>query len=145
MSSDFDSLRRAASERLQARGVFDIDAYGWMNEDDVDPDFVGYAMWTTSPPYDHDFEAWQNDTPPGRPPTAVEQRLMELGHDFFGLMKTARHFVGFALLVQAAVEHLRIEPTDFDFNEFGALVALTSASDRLRDFVIVAIHGKKTD
>jgi hypothetical protein len=145
MLPDFESLRTAAVEGLHQREVFDIDAYGWLNEDDVDPDFVGYAMWTTSPPYDHDFESWQRDVPPSRPPTVVQQRLMELGHDFFGLMKTARHFIGFALLAQPAVPPLRIEPTNFDFNEFAALLALTSASDRLRDFIIVVTQDKKSE
>lgn len=99
MSSNFDSLRDAAKECLHARDVFDIDAYGWLNADDHDPDLVGYAMWTTSPPYDHDFDSWQRNARPNRAPTDVEQRLMELGHDFFGLMKTARHFVGFCCTV----------------------------------------------
>jgi hypothetical protein len=52
---------------------------------------------------------------------------MELGHDFFGLMKTARHFIGFALLAQPSVDTFRAEPNDFDFNEFASLVSLTSA------------------
>lgn len=145
MPPDFESLRTAAVEGLHQREVFDVDAYGWLNEYDVDPDFVGYAMWTTSPPYDHDFESWQQNVPPSQPPTAVQQRLMELGHDFFGLMKIARHFIGFALLAQPAVEPLRIELTDFDFNEFAALLALMSASDRLRDFIIVVTQGKKSE
>jgi hypothetical protein len=145
MLPEFEVLRSAAIEQLERHRVFDIDAYGWLNEDEVDPVFTGYAMWTTSPPYDHDFESWQRNTPPRRAPTAVEQRLMELGHDFFGLMKTARHFVGIAFLAQPAVEPLRLESTDFDFNEFAALVALTSAADRLRDYVIVAILAKKTN
>jgi hypothetical protein len=145
MLHELKSLRNQAVERLERRSVFDIDAYGWLNADDVDPDLVGYAMWTLTPPYDHDFEAWQNNTPPGRSPTDREQRLMELGHDFFGLMKTARHFIGFALLVQPTVETYRVEPDDFDFNEFAALVALTSAFDRLRDFMIIAILHAKTE
>ena len=95
--------------------------------------------------YDHDFDSWQRNTRPSRAPTDVEQRLMELGHDFFGLMKTARHFVGFALLAQPDVETLRVESDDFDFNEFAALVTLTSAFDRLRDFIIVATQNKKTE
>jgi hypothetical protein len=65
---------------------------------------------------------------------------MELGHDFFGLMKTARHFVGHALLHQPAVLPIRIEPTAFDFNEFAALVALTVAGDRLRNFILVTMR-----
>lgn len=78
MLNDFEALRTAIVEQLDRRNVFDIDAYGWLNEDEVDPGFPGYAMWTTSPPYDHDFEAWQRNTPPRQAPTAVEQRSMEI-------------------------------------------------------------------
>jgi hypothetical protein len=145
MPVDLDALRKTTEELLHSRGVFDIDAFGWLNADDVDPEFVGYAIWALSPPYDHDFEGWQNDTPPGRAPTKAEQQLMELGHDFFGLMMTARHFIGHALLHQTAVRPLHVEPTDFDFNEFAALVALTAAADRLSDFIIVTTLGRKTD
>jgi hypothetical protein len=141
MSVDLELLRKTIEELLCSRGVFDVDDFGWLNADDVDPEFVGYAMWALSPPYDHDFESWQNDTPPSRAPTEAEQRLMELGHDFFGLMKTARHFIGHALLNQPTVRPFGIEPTDFDFNEFAALTALTAAADRLRDFIIATTFG----
>jgi len=70
---------------------------------------------------------------------------MELGHDFFGMMKAARHFVGRALIDQPAVTAVRVEPTPFDFSEFAALAALASAADRLRDFFVTAILGPKTD
>jgi len=145
MTVDLDSLRETTEGLLRGRGVFDIDAFGWLNEDDVDPEFVGYAMWALSPPYDHTAWDWWDDVPPDRAPTVAEQHLMELGHDFFGLMKMARYFIGYALLHQPAVRPLRIETTDFDFNEFAALVALIAASDRLSDFIIVTTLGRKTD
>jgi len=145
MTVDLDVLRKTTDELLRSRGVFDVDAFGWLNEDDVDPEFVGYAMWMLSPPYDYDDEGWQNDTPPNKAPTEAEQQLMQLGHDFFGLMKTARYFIGHALLYQPTVHPLRIEATEFDFNEFAALVALTAAADRLSDFIIVTTLGRKTD
>jgi len=140
MAVDLDVLRNATEELLCSRGVLDVDTYGWLNENDEDPEFIGYAMWARNPPYEHDFNGWQNHTPPGRAPTEAEQRLMELGHDFFGLMKTARHFIGHTLLHQPALPSLDIEPTGFDFNWFGALVALTVAGDRLRDFIIVTMR-----
>jgi len=139
MTVDLDALRKETEELLCSRGVFDVDAFGWLNENDVDPEFVGYAMWTLSSPYGNPgpcHGSW-DDPPPDRAPTEAEQWLMELGHDFFGLMKTARHFIGHALLHQPAVRPLRIQPTEFDFNEFAALTALTAAADRLRDFIIV--------
>ena len=136
MTVDLDALRKKIEELLHSRDVFDVDAFGWLNENDVDPEFVGYAMWALSPPYDHHLMR-SFDDPPSRAATEPQQRLMELGHDFFGLMKTARHFVGHALLHQPAVRPLRLHPTEFDFNEFAALTALTAAADRLRDFIIV--------
>jgi len=143
MTVDLDALRKAVEELLWSRGVFDVDTYGWLNENDVDPEFVGYAMWALSAPYDYDFESFQYDIPPSRSPTKAEQQLMELGHDFFGLMKTARHFIGQALLYQPSVRPLRIQPTEFDFDEFAALASLTAAADRLRDFIIVTALSTK--
>jgi len=139
------NMSETTEQLLRSRGVFDVGHYGWLNEDDVDPEFVGYAMWALNPPYDIDFDAWQREIAPGRAATAPEQRLMELSHDFFGLMKTARYFIGRALLHQTMVQPFRIEPTEFDFNEFAALVALTAAADRLSDFVIVTTLARKTD
>ena len=145
MTVDLHALRNTIEELLCSRGVFDIDAFGWLNEEEVDPEFVGYAMWAQSPPYAHDFDGWQNNTPPARAPTETEQQQMELGHDFFGLMKTARHFIGHALLHKPAVLPLDIEPSSFDFNAFAALVALTAATDRLSDFIIVTTLRRMPD
>jgi hypothetical protein len=66
---------------------------------------------------------------------------MEFGYDFFGLMKTARHFIGYTLLHQPTVQPLRIQATEFDFNEFAALAALTAATERLRNFSVVTTFG----
>jgi hypothetical protein len=145
MATDLGLLKKDAEVLLRARGVFDVDHYGWLNLEEIDPEFVGYVMWVQNPPYDHDFMGWQDDIPPKRAPTAQEQRLMELGSDFFGLMKTSRHFVGQMLLYQPHVPWLRVEPTEFDFSEFAALVALTAAADRLRDFLITAVLGQKSE
>lgn len=144
MTEDLKALATAAGELLNARGVRDIDNYGWLNLDDMDPEFLGYVMWVQVPPYDHDVMNWQHNIPPKRPPTAQEQVLMELGHDFFGFMKSARHFIGHALLYQPHTPPMEIAATEFDFSEFAALTTLVAAADRLRDFIITAVLGKKT-
>ncbi|HEY2094468.1 MAG TPA: hypothetical protein VGJ81_21595 [Thermoanaerobaculia bacterium] len=144
MAADLESFAKAACELLDSRGVRDIDGYGWLNLEEMDPDFSGYVMWVQVPPYDHDFMNWQRNIPPERAPTKEEQALMELGHDFFGFMKTARHFIGHALLYQPQTPPKEIDPTEFDFSEFAALTALVAAADRLRDFVIMALLGKNT-
>lgn len=135
MTVDLNALRKETEELLHSRGVFDVDHLGWSSPDDVDSEYVGYAMWVLTPPYDHHLRS--PEEPPSQAATNAQQLLMELGHDFFGLMKTARHFIGHALLHQPAVRPLRLHPTEFDFNEFAALTALAAAADRLRDFVTV--------
>jgi hypothetical protein len=102
---DLNVLRTTTEELLRSRGVFDVHAFGWLNEYDADPEVVGYAMWALNPPYD-DVNAFQNNRPPDRLPTKAEQQLMELGDDSFGLMKTSRHFIGQALLHQPVVKPL---------------------------------------
>jgi len=88
LTPELQIVKDAAEALLCARDVWDIDSY------DMDPDYTGYVMWVQQPPYDHEVSAWQANVPPTRSPTAQEQVLMELGHDFFGLMKTARHCIG---------------------------------------------------
>lgn len=145
MVPELEALRAAALHQLEARSVFDINAYGWLNADDVDPDFVGYAMWTLTPPYEHDFDHLLGERTAQTPPTDAQQRLLEWGHDFYGLMKVTRHFIGLALLTRSPAEDISAEPTEFDANEFAALVSLVSATDRLRDFIIVTIFGQKNE
>jgi hypothetical protein len=145
LTTELRAVKDAAEALLRARGVEDIDSYGWLSMDDIDPDLSGYVMWVQVPPYDHDIMSWQYDVPPRRAPTAQEQALMELGHDFFGLMKTARHLIGQALLYEPHARPMEVEASEFDFSEFAALTALIAAADRLRDFVITAVLGKKTD
>lgn len=129
---------------LHDRGIFDIDAYGWLPNEDVDEEFAGYAGWWADPPHEYAFDFWCDEAPAPLP-TDAAQRLMELGFDFMGLMKTARHFIGFALAHRYSVPPIRIDATDFDFHEFAALFALVAANDRLRDFLIVATLGRKSE
>lgn len=143
LTPELQAVKDASEKLLRARGVWDIDSYGWLNLEDPDPDFTGYVMWVEQPPYDHDVMNWQHNRPPRRAPTAQEQSLMELGHDFFGLMKTARHCIGQTLLYEPHAKPMEVESGEFDFSEFTALAALIAASDRLRDFIVTAVRGTK--
>jgi len=135
MRPDPQAVPADARELLHARGVYDIDHHGWINEEEIDPEFAGYVMWLQDPPYEYDVMGWQYNTPPTTAPTEKQQRLMELGSDFFGLMKTARHFIGHALLYQPHVPWLRLEPTEFDFSEFAALRAFAASGVELHYLV----------
>ena len=139
------AVKDEAEALLHPRDVWEIHSYGWLSMDEMDRNLLGYVMWVQQPPYDHDVMNWQYDRPPRRAPTAQEQTLMELGHDFFGLMKTSRHCIGQALLYEPHAKPMEVESGEFDFSEFAALTALIAAADRLRDFVITTMLGKKTD
>jgi len=143
LTPELQAVKDDAETLLHARDVRDIDSYGWRNLDDPDPECRGYVMWVEVPPYDHDVMGWQFNTPPKQPPTVQQESLMELGHDFFGLMKTSRHFIGQVLLYEPHAKPMEIESSEFDFSEFAALAALIAASDRLRDYIITAVRGKK--
>lgn len=98
MAADVRALSEAIESALEAERIFDVDGYGWLNHDDVDPEFAGYAMWAMTPPFEIDFEAFQDGTSP-RVATRTEQRLLELGTDFEGLLKAARYAIGAVLIV----------------------------------------------
>jgi hypothetical protein len=144
LTPELQAVKDAAEELLRARGVWDIDSYGWLDMEEPDPDFIGYVMWIQSPPYDHDIMNWQYNIPPRRAPTDQEESLVALGHDFFGFMKTSRHFIGHTLLYEPHMRPMDIDSAEFDFSEFAALSALVSTLDRVRDFVITAVLGRKT-
>jgi len=131
-------LREEVSRLLHESGIYDVDTYGWSGLDDVDPEFVGYAMWTLDRPYEGTAMGRQLDIPPDRRPTDDEQRLVELGEDFEGLMKAARWLIGLALLYREDAL-IQIEPDPFEFHVLSATMTLAMASDRARDFVIVAL------
>ncbi len=143
MTTNGDATVDPAEVLLASRKVYDINSYGWWNEDQVDQKFVGYAMWDLNPPYEQDFDSWEKNVPPLRAPTERDAALLELGSDFSGLMKTARHFIGQALVDQPEERPLRIEPSRFDYAEFAALAALVAAADRLRDLLIVNVLGTR--
>lgn len=143
MPVDLKALTDEIETAANAAGVYNVDAYGWRNHDEHDPDFVGYAMWATDPPFETDFDAFQNGTTPKRVATATEQRLMELGTDFEGLMKAARYAIGSVLLHRSTVGPWDVGPTPFEYQLINALVSLGMASDRARDLLIFAVLGEE--
>lgn len=139
MGYDVKALSDAIEDALIAERIFDVDSYGWLNADDHDPEFVGYAMWSTSPPFESDFENTLKGKPPRWVATPSQQRLIELGTDFEGLMKAARYAIGSVLIHREALSPDDFQPSPFEFHEINALVTLSMASDRVRDFVVLAV------
>lgn len=146
MADDRGYLAQLESDRtklLDENAVYDVDAYGWLNADDIDPEYVGYAMWTLTPPYEQEWLSAQHRLAPSRSASHAEQRLVELGEDFQGLMKAARYAVGMALIFRAVALRFTGVANPFEFHALSALTTLVMASDRARDFVILAATNKE--
>ena len=113
MAINTRELSQHIEELLGEAKIFDVGSYGWSNEDEVDPDFIGYAMWMTDPPFEHDFLAWQAGNVPMQVATPKEQRLLELGADFIGLLQAARFAIGSMLLHRDDAGRPEIDTTPF--------------------------------
>lgn len=142
MGYDVKALSEAIEDALIAERIFDVDGYGWLNTDDHDPEFAGYAMWATSPPFETNFENTLEGKSPRWVATPYQQRLIELGTHFEGLMKAARYAIGSVLIHRDTLSPDDFQPSPFEFHEINALVTLSMASDRARDFVILAVTNE---
>lgn len=45
-----EALKREVQTALKDASIHDINSYGWLNEYDADPEFVGHAMWQIEQP-----------------------------------------------------------------------------------------------
>lgn len=134
-----DELHAQVDALLREYGVYDVDSYGWLNENDVDPETVGFAMWTLDRPYEPPWMARQSDAPPDRRPTEQQQHLVELGEDFEAVTKAARYAIGMALVYREEAMRRTGTPNLFEFQVLSAIMTLKIAADRARDFVIWAV------
>jgi hypothetical protein len=138
------SIREEFERLLCDNGVFKFGSYGWLDFDTHDPELIGHAMWQTNPPLGWDF-LLGNDNPASKPPQLKEwQKFLAIaGADFEGLMIAARLSVGLALYQRVLVgEDYFNEDNLLQVHLMGAMVALSTASDRLRDVFIHAVFHK---
>ncbi len=140
-SLPLNELEHAVDVALKAAGLFDIDSYGWLNEDDADPDHIGHAMWQIDQP-SLDFSAAFDGAPVGRRPRDLEKQVLTLGEDFCGVMHLSRLSIGLNLLWkdQARRGFLNESPF-FRLHHMDAYLKLAIASGRLRDLLVVACTG----
>ncbi len=135
------AVEREVQTALTEASVYDVGSYGWLNENDADPEFIGHAMWQTDQP-SIDFEALLGETPVSRRPEEIEKEILIAGEDFCGLMQAARLSIGLALLwqTQARRDYLN-ENSFFWLHHTDAFLKLAIASDRLRDLLVIACTG----
>jgi hypothetical protein len=130
-------------ECLTANHIFDMGACAWVDENTPDPQFLGHAMCQSEPPLGFDYEAAFGG-PTSHRPTEYEEVLTVSGADFEGLMQLARMSIGLTLWQQKITEDsLFGDKHYFWLHHVSAMVLLNSASDRLREFFIMAFFQQK--
>jgi hypothetical protein len=121
--------------------VYDVSSYGWLNENDADPEFIGHAMWQIDQP-SIDLKALFREILISRRPEDIEKEILTVGEDFCGLMQAARLSIGLALLWQTqAHKDPWNESSFFWLHHTDAFLKLAIASDRLRDLLVIACTG----
>ena len=140
----FEYLKQEIARQLLAREIHDIGHYGWLDEITPDPQLVGHAMWQVEPPLQYAYLSTSGRTSVCHRPTEKEEVLAVSGHDFEGLMRLTRISLGLGLWQQQLAEDTLFKDNDhFWVHYLSAMVMLNAASDRLRDFFVMAFFGKK--
>lgn len=137
-------LEREIAERLDERQVYDIGNYGWLDADTPDPELVGHAMWQVDPPLEYQFHLGFGETLVSHRPTDAEEVLAVSGSDFEGQMRLARMSLGLSLWQQQLAEEALFDDNNYFWLHYvSTMVMLNAASDRLREFFVMAFFRKK--
>lgn len=131
----YTRLDKKIEAELRKKSVFAISNYGWLDAYTADPELIGHAMWQTDPPFNFGFEQHQEKSEP----TNQQKQLTIVGADFEGLMELSRTSLGIVLWRQnEIVTDLFSDRAKYWAQYTGTLLTLSMASDRLRDFFVVA-------
>lgn len=135
------SLENSVEAALQSANIYEMGSYGWLNENDVDPNYVGHAMWQTDQPH-VELDVHLGDQPVRRRPKAIDENILTLGEDFNGLMLASRLSIGLVLLWKTReTSNLLNESAFFWLHHIDAYLKLDIASDRLRSLLVMACTG----
>jgi hypothetical protein len=132
-------IESTALVEANAAGIYEIGAYGWLNENDVDDEYVGHAMWQLEPPLSHALDDPFGERPVQMRPTEADKDSLVAGEDFCGMMRLARMSIALALMWR---KHRPSHPLDshphFWLHHTDAILKLSVAAERLRELMIVA-------
>jgi hypothetical protein len=128
---------------LNENGIYDIDAYGWLNDEDVDSEYVGHAMRQLEPPFQHDFGLFEGRAAAAPRPSEAVELLYVATEDFISTMQLARLSIGL-LLMHEQQGFGAPEPSLFELFYLDTVLKLNVASDRLRTVWMLAITRGET-
>jgi hypothetical protein len=137
-------LSAEAEELLVQNKVWDVSSCGWKDEDTPNAEYVGIAMWEMNPPFEHDWGTLLEGRTPKHHPTERDEVLLRNGEDLIATMIFARRSLGMALCFAAVCDPDVTGGSDEFWQEYATtLMWLNIASDRLRDFFLMARFGQK--
>ena len=137
-------LHDEAEELLITNEVWS--SYGWQDEDTPDAEYAGIAMWELNPPFEHDWGFLLEGRAPKDPPTKRQEILMGSGEDLLAAMTFARRSLGMALCFSFVSDPDAIGGNEEFWQEYATtLMWLNIASDRLRDFFLMARFSQTTE
>jgi hypothetical protein len=139
-------LHTEADRLSLTHGVYDIFSYGWLDHDTPDPEYIGHAMWQTSPPFEPEWNAFFNGEKVSYTPTGRDEVLFLNSEDFAGTMIFARRSIGMAFCYASQIDPSKsTENQEFWHEHATSLQWLNIASDRIRDFFLMARFGWDKD
>ena len=135
------ALQRDVQEALKEASIYAIGSFGWVSENDADPEFLGHAMWQVDQPT-LDQNALFGEGPVRRRPKDIEKEILICGEDFCGLMEMSRLSIGLSLVWKSQAQQNPINESNFFWlHHTDSFLKLAMASDRLRDLLIIACAG----
>jgi len=136
-----------AEQLLATHEVYEVHGYAWLDRDTPDPEYIGHAMWELTPPFQHVWEGLQRGGTVTYEPTERDEVLLRNGEDFIGSMEFARRSLGMALCYAAVARPKSHVSDNREFwHEYATTLQwLNIASDRLRDYFLMARFGQTED
>jgi hypothetical protein len=136
------ALQAYADQALHDNDLYEITGYGWSDHDTIDPAFAGHALWQTRPPAEPDWQAIFDGGIPQTNPSAKQETLVTHGEDFIGAMQAARQAAGIALCLNQTINPESSDDDHYWFHTATCALWLGIASDRIRDYFLLAIFGQ---
>lgn len=96
-----DYLDDKITNILDMNELYKIQSYGWLDQDNPNPEYEGHAMWQIESP----TKTLENEFIDGKPisskPSDIEKIIASSGNDFYGLMNISRLSIGLCLFFEA--------------------------------------------
>lgn len=140
----FSSFQDETDQLLSKNKIYDILNYGWLDHDTPDPEHFGHFIWQKEPPFEHEWGAFFNQGKVKHTPTKRDEVFLRNGEDFAGSMIFARHSLGMTLCYAETLDPENLVGNDAEFWHecSSALLWLNIASDRLREYLLMAAFGQ---